>query len=58
MICQYCGKEIKRGEHVVEVRYGTAIVPTMRAPQGTKATRKDFFHRRCDVAIVGKDASI
>lgn len=52
-VCQGCGKVIKLGEQVVEVRVGTMSC-TARYYK-VDATSRDFFHRRCSIAIAGSE---
>lgn len=53
IICQGCGKEIKRGEEAVEIRYGKlegyARPPKERVYYNIK--KVDLFHASCDKAL-------
>lgn len=45
-MCQSCGKEIKPGQRVIRVQYGT-----LGKSGSIKVGATDLFHTVCDVAI-------
>lgn len=53
IVCQSCGKEIRRGEKAVEIRYGK-LEKYARTPKERVFYNKnkvDFFHENCDKAF-------